>query len=43
MHKTFSLSTKKIKSLLFFGVATLSPCVCNAKDFLTKVVEIITF
>lgn len=30
-------------SFLFFGIATLSPCVCNAKYFPTKVDEIITF
>jgi hypothetical protein len=26
---------------LFFGIATLSPCVRNAKDFSTKVDDII--
>ncbi len=28
-------------SFLFFGIATLSPCVRNAKDFSTKVDDII--
>ncbi len=34
---------KKKKSFLFFGIATLSHCVSNAKDFPTKVDDIITF
>jgi hypothetical protein len=43
MHKTFSLSTTKKNLLLSFGVATLSHYVSNAKDFPTKVNDIMTF